>query len=113
MNAKASLNSTYFYFTCICADEGAGISRDPGGEPAHSQSDRRAGIILPNRSQLNDSQPQRGGHAQHGAPTHAEHGGLQDSEWQGDEPISRRYLAADILDSEDEDMDEDAIPGTP
>ena len=113
MTLKASVNIIYFYFTCASADEGAGISRELGGDPAHSQSDRRAGNILPSGTQLNDSQPQRGGHAQHDAPAHAEHGGLQDSEWQGDEPISRRYLAADILDSEDEDMDEDAIPGTP
>lgn len=40
-------------------------------------------------------------------------GGFQDSEWQGDEPISRRYLAADIEDDDDEDLDGDAIPGTP
>ena len=40
-------------------------------------------------------------------------GGFQDSEWQGDEPISRRYLAANIEDDDDEDLDGDAIPGTP
>ena len=58
-------------------------------------------------------QPQHGEPEGDGAPGHPQPGGFQESEWQGDEPISRRYLAADILHDEDDDMDEDAIPGTP
>ena len=46
------------------------------------------------------------------SPAH-DRGGFQDSEWQGDEPISRRYLAANIEDDDDEDLDGDAIPETP
>lgn len=41
-------------------------------------------------------------------------GGFQESEWQDAGPVQRRYLAADMYDDDDEDMDdEEAIPGTP
>ncbi|CAL8471520.1 g11062 [Coccomyxa elongata] len=38
----------------------------------------------------------------------------QESEWQNAGPVQRRYLAAELFDDDDEDMDdEEAIPGTP
>jgi len=40
-------------------------------------------------------------------------GGYQESEWQEAGPVHRRYLAADMYDDDDEDMDDEAIPGTP
>lgn len=39
---------------------------------------------------------------------------FQESEWQNAGPVQRRYLAAELFDDDDEDMDdEEAIPGTP
>lgn len=38
----------------------------------------------------------------------------QESEWQNAGPVQRKYLAAELFDDDDEDMDdEEAIPGTP
>ena len=41
-------------------------------------------------------------------------GAYLESEWQEAGPIQRRYLAAEMYDDDDEDLDDDeAIPGTP
>ena len=88
------------------------MSTEPSSDPPHSMRAYAEGQDVV-------GQPQSDGHGRYqhgennGAPEHIQPGGFQDSEWQGDEPISRRYLAADILHDDEDDMDEDAIPGTP
>lgn len=97
------------------AEQGPEQSMDARADPSHSWRAQGEGQRnAPSQPQLDSTgQRQHGMPEVDGAPGHAQPKGFQESEWQGDEPISRRYLAADILHDEDDDMDEDAIPGTP
>ena len=96
------------------ADQDAGLSTDLRSQlPQSRMGHGERGAALSHPQPESPHQLQHGRHQRDETPEHAQPGGFQDSEWQGDEPISRRYLAADILHHEDDDMDEDAIPGTP
>lgn len=116
-NSALGLLTVSFLHGLMCmhgAGGGAGTSSYPRRDPTHSLKAHEEG-----QSELSQPKLDGAGPLQHGVPEadgaagHVQPGGFQDSEWQGDEPINRRYLAADILHDEDDDMDEDAIPGTP
>ncbi|CAL5223434.1 g5948 [Coccomyxa viridis] len=97
-----------------CEEQGAEQSMEARIDPHHRWRAQGEGQDAPRQGKPDSpGQPQHGEPEGDGAPGHPQPGGFQESEWQGDEPISRRYLAADILHDEDDDMDEDAIPGTP
>ncbi|KAK9917986.1 hypothetical protein WJX75_000276 [Coccomyxa subellipsoidea] len=84
-------------------------NNDQGLQPTHERRDR--GSAEPqwaSRSAAHPSFDQPAGDQGRAV------GAYQESEWQEAGPIQRRYLAAEMYDDDDEDLDDDeAIPGTP